>query len=81
LWCTTVSLVAAVIPYAEYLVLMDSAEGSAEEGDALIPSHADIEEVRQDRQIIPHEVMGFIVNFPSLIGDKPKTARAYQVFE
>jgi DNA-binding XRE family transcriptional regulator len=54
--------VAAVIPYADYLALMDRAEGSAEESAEPLLSDADIEDARRDNQTIPHEVMGFIVN-------------------
>jgi DNA-binding XRE family transcriptional regulator len=54
--------VAAVIPYAEYLALIDRATDSAEESEDPLLSDADIEEAIQDNQTIPHEVMGFIVN-------------------
>jgi DNA-binding XRE family transcriptional regulator len=54
--------VAAVIPYAEYLALMDRAGNPPEESEELPLSDAEIEEARKDNQTIPHEVMGFIVN-------------------
>jgi DNA-binding XRE family transcriptional regulator len=54
--------VAAVIPYVEYLALMDKAAESGDDCDEPLLSDAELEDVRQDRWTIPHEVMGFIVN-------------------
>ena len=64
--------VAAVIPYAEYIALMDGVAGFGEEREESLPSDADIEDARQDRETIPHEVMGFIIN------QKMSPARAWR---
>jgi DNA-binding XRE family transcriptional regulator len=52
--------IAVVIPYVEYLALIDGFGATKEEEPPL--ADADIEAVRQDKHTLPHEVMGFIIN-------------------